>query len=52
MSLTKATKQELNNLSYQYDMILQKQRQAILNAGYTNDEVPVELKRNLMERTS
>lgn len=52
MSLLKATQQELNMLSGQYDMILQKNRQAILNAGFSNDEVPMEFKKNLMERSA
>jgi len=50
MSLAKATLPQLNQLSYQYDTILQQNVKAIKNAGFTMDEVCVEFKRNLRER--
>ena len=50
MSLLKATRTELTQLSYQYDMILQQNRKRVMEAGFTMDEVPVEFKKNIMEK--
>lgn len=47
-SCMKASLQQLNQLSYQYDMFLQQARKKIMEEGITMDNVPVHYKMFLM----
>ena len=50
MSLAKATRQQLNELSQQYDMLLFESAKGMKKDGYKHEDIPKEYKKYLLKK--